>query len=289
MRRVCSYQLLGCCAAVVALGLAAVGSGQEPPSKDLSVRQLRRAAEKGGAEAQYGLGWRLERGSGVTKDVKQAANWFTKAVAQNHLPAMIDLARLYAAGQGLAREPGAAKPQIDALLEKSPALIKAAQFSMADKAVFFWNVTKAYFNGTTDREPAFAKVRAVVAREAPDSSLLHTVEGQFYTDYAWDARTGAFANEVTAQQFQRFRERLKLAAAALEKAWQLDNKNSAAATSRITVAMGQQEKRADMERWFDRAKQADPNNLAAYRAKMMYLEPKWGGSGATCWRSAANA
>jgi hypothetical protein len=138
-------------------------------------------------------------------------------------------------------------------------------------------VTKAYFKRTKDREPGFAKVRAVVAREAPDSSLLLTVEGEFFIDYAWDARTDQRAAKVTAEQFKVFKQRLKVAATALEKAWQLDNKNSRAAASRITVAMGLQENRAEVDRWFDRAKQADPNNLTAYRAKLLYLQPKWHG------------
>jgi hypothetical protein len=32
-----------------------------------------------------------------------------------------------------------------------------------------------------------------------------------------------------------------------------------------------------MEQWFERAVKADPNNLPAYKAKMLYLEPKWHG------------
>ena len=43
------------------------------------------------------------------------------------------------------------------------------------------------------------------------------------------------------------------------------------------VAMGLGEGRPEVERWFGRAVKADPDDLAAYRMKLLYLEPKWHG------------
>jgi hypothetical protein len=121
-------------------------------------------------------------------------------------------------------------------------------------------------------------VRDILDKKAPNSSLRFTVEGEYYVDYAWDARTGLFADKVTPEQSKLFEQRLKLAASALEKAWELDKTNYWAAMRRITVAKGLGGPREVMERWFERATKAKPDTLHPYWAKLDYLEPKWHGS-----------
>src|SRR5262249_28584115 len=154
---------------------------------------------------------------------------------------------------------------------------KSKVLTADNKFEFFRDVTTAYFklNPDKDRKPGYDKVREVLDKHAAGTSLLHTVTGYYYVNYAWDARTAKFADKVSDEQMKLFEERLKLAAQALEKAWDLDEKNARAASRRITVAMGLSEKRAVVDRWFERAKTASPNSLDAYRAKMLYLEPKW--------------
>lgn len=243
---------------------------------------FRQAADKGHAQSQYALGFRLKYGLGVAQDIKQSAIYYNQAAVQGHPLAMKEAAIYFAAGRGLPVDTDEAVKQLDSILAKSPAIIKSA-LNTADKCKFFDDMTSAYFdlnaNSNKDRKAGFDKVREVLDKHAAGTSLYYTVEGDFYTSYAWDARTGEFANKVTAEQFRVFEERLQFAAETLEKGWSLDNKNAVAASRRIAVAMGLGETRPDMELWFKRAVKADPDNINAYLAKMLYLEPKWHGDG----------
>ncbi len=112
----------------------------------------------------------------------------------------------------------------------------------------------------------------------PDSTVALTYKGKYHITWAWEARGGGWANTVPAEGWRLMRERLAVAEQSLEKAWQLDNSNADAATSMITVELGQGKGRARMEQWFKRAMDADPDNYAACAAKLYYLEPKWHGN-----------
>lgn len=112
----------------------------------------------------------------------------------------------------------------------------------------------------------------------PDSSVALTYKGKYHVEWAWEARGNGWANTVTPDGWRLMRERLDMAAASLEKAWEMDNSNAEAATSMLTVELGQGQGRGRMEQWFKRAMEADPNNYAACSHKLYYLEPKWHGS-----------
>ncbi|MDD5249405.1 MAG: tetratricopeptide repeat protein [Rhodocyclaceae bacterium] len=73
--------------------------------------ELRKLADDGDPEAQYQLGMRLERGEfGSVKDVPAAIDWYRRAAASGHLPAMTSLAHLYAHGaMGLRADPALAR------------------------------------------------------------------------------------------------------------------------------------------------------------------------------------
>jgi len=62
------------------------------------------AADAGDARAQYRLGVLLRDGLGAEKNLTAAADWFARASAQKHLPAMTDLAVMYQAGEGVERD-----------------------------------------------------------------------------------------------------------------------------------------------------------------------------------------
>jgi len=111
-----------------------------------------------------------------------------------------------------------------------------------------------------------------------DRGTMLTVQGYFNVDYAWDARGGGWANTVTADGARLMAQRLKKAQGALEEAWRLNPSNSDAAACMIRVELGQGEGRDRMEKWFDRAVAADPDNYGAYQAELYYLQPKWYGS-----------
>jgi TPR repeat protein len=306
------HRLIWCCSLAAAVGLAAVGYGQQPKptveklreaaekgdtkaqtdlayrlwngdgvaaDKAEAINLFRRAADKGYARAQYALGFRMARGQGMPKDLAQAAEWYARSAALGYAPGMREAAVAFALGRGLPADPAEAVKRLDAVLAKTPALLKSATVTAERKVEFFRYMTTAYFrlSQSQDRKAAYDKVRAVLDKHAAGTALFYAVRGDFYVTYAWDARTAQLASKVTDEQFRVFFERLEVAAEALEKAWELDDKSAHVAARRITVAMGLHEERPVVERWFERAVKADPNNLAAYQAKLVYLEPKWHG------------
>ena len=66
--------------------------------------QLRSAAARGDAQAQYDLAAAYACGRGVRADAAQAAQWFRKAAEQGHVQSMSVLGWMYMAGRGLARD-----------------------------------------------------------------------------------------------------------------------------------------------------------------------------------------
>ena len=68
------------------------------------VADLRARAERGEAEAQYGLGWMYSNGQGVPKDNVQALSWLRQAAAQGHAGAQFGLAWMYGNGQGVPKD-----------------------------------------------------------------------------------------------------------------------------------------------------------------------------------------
>jgi len=61
-------------------------------------------AESGDALAQYNLGMMYVQGSGVSRDLVQAADWFRKAADQGLAEAQAKLGALYANGKGVAQD-----------------------------------------------------------------------------------------------------------------------------------------------------------------------------------------
>jgi hypothetical protein len=104
------------------------------------------------------------------------------------------------------------------------------------------------------------------------------VEGNFYIDYAWDARGTGWAHTVTDEGWRRLYERLELAEAALTAAWEADPACADVAAKMTIVCMGLGHNRETMEKWFQRAIDADGDSLDACNYKMNYLLPKWLGS-----------
>jgi len=104
------------------------------------------------------------------------------------------------------------------------------------------------------------------------------VKAEFYLQYAWIGRGHGTADQVTDEQWQAFRDRLAQAEKALDQAWANDPDDAQIPTVMISICTGQQKTRPEMEKWFQRAMQLDPNNYQACRAKLHYLLPQWYGS-----------
>ena len=58
-------------------------------------------AERGDADAQFGLGFKWANGIGSSPDYEQAAHWYLKAAEQSHALAQFNLGTMYAQGQGM--------------------------------------------------------------------------------------------------------------------------------------------------------------------------------------------
>jgi uncharacterized protein len=84
----------------VAEGTDAVGKG----GYATALRELRPAAERGDAEAQYRLGVMYEFGRGVAMDKPLAMAWYRRAVAQGNVSAQVELGVIYATGDGVIQD-----------------------------------------------------------------------------------------------------------------------------------------------------------------------------------------
>lgn len=108
--------------------------------------------------------------------------------------------------------------------------------------------------------------------------MRRQIEGKFSIEYAWDERSESYADKVPDGAWALFRERLQRAYAALNEAWEEDPSRPESATNMLALAMGFGFSRGQMERWFQRAMEADPGNFEACTRKLFLLQPKWEGS-----------
>ncbi len=73
-------------------------------SGESDVAKLKRLSNQGNAQAQCDLGYRLVRGDGVPKDLKEAAKWFRKAADQGHSVAQNMMGWCYDGGNGVPQD-----------------------------------------------------------------------------------------------------------------------------------------------------------------------------------------
>jgi TPR repeat protein len=85
--------------AMKALGLLYTQGGDGVPLDYVkAVELLRKASDRGDADAQYNLGWAYESGLGVAKDRQQALEWYGIAAGKGHAIALQRLDKLNAGG-----------------------------------------------------------------------------------------------------------------------------------------------------------------------------------------------
>lgn len=111
-----------------------------------------------------------------------------------------------------------------------------------------------------------------------DSYLPPLAKGQFYAEYGWRARGSSWRYKVSEEGQRKFRTRFHLAEQSLTRSWGLNPADPRAATELITVAKALGYDRAEMEKWFQKAIDADPRYFPAYRDKLAYIMPKWYGT-----------
>lgn len=103
--------------------------------------------------------------------------------------------------------------------------------------------------------------------------------GEFHVEQAWERRGSGYANTVGDAGWQGFRTELEEAHAALTEAYAADPTRPEAPTRMINVLAGLGERGTETEeKWFRRALEAQIDYYPAYRARLWFLYPRWGGS-----------
>ena len=112
----------------------------------------------------------------------------------------------------------------------------------------------------------------------PESHFPFTVRGMHFLERA---RFLDGANQtllLSERQRQEFNSFLRNAQADLEKAVELYGNDPGPPAALTALSLHLKLPRTDMEKWFKLAADIDPRWLGAYRAKLLYLSPRWNGS-----------
>ncbi len=120
-------------------------------------------------------------------------------------------------------------------------------------------------------------LQAAVADD-PGSACARTALGMRYVMIGWDIRTGARAEDVSAEQFAGFRTWLVAAEQLLIDACALDAAFSPAWGVRMLTARALEVGPAEASRRYERVRAASPDDLPAQIHMLEYLLPKWAGS-----------
>jgi tetratricopeptide (TPR) repeat protein len=131
---------------------------------------------------------------------------------------------------------------------------------------------------TRELTNAYNSVITTLSGNGSKSAAVQLVKADFYLMYAWRARGNGNADQVTKEGWRLFRERLAEAEKALNKAWSANPDDAQIPTLMISIVLGQQKERPEMEKWFQRAMKLNPDNYQACRSKLHYLLPEWYGS-----------
>jgi len=135
-----------------------------------------------------------------------------------------------------------------------------------------------YFRSSGDRLKAIDTVYPVVAGALPHSTIPLDFKGKVYVNLAWDARGNGWSDTITPEGADLMRQRLQIAREALTVASDEDSFDFAAPTQMLNVLLEDGSGQPEMERWFIKATEANPDHRPAYGHRMYYLEPKWNGS-----------
>ena len=111
-----------------------------------------------------------------------------------------------------------------------------------------------------------------------DPWIVEALCGVHEIHLAWDARGADLGFKVTPQGAQGFATHLAEARRYLTKAWQMDPSMRGPADNMITVVMGDGGQGDTLRTWFDRAVEADFDDLSIPAHMFWALRPRWGGS-----------
>jgi hypothetical protein len=112
----------------------------------------------------------------------------------------------------------------------------------------------------------------------PDSITARVALASVQVDYAWNARSGNYANKVTDEGWRLFGERLNEAAKTLGEAKNLDEKCPVYWSTMMSVAVGMQFPKDQFNDIFNQAITYEPDFERYYVKRANYLLPRWYGS-----------
>lgn len=129
----------------------------------------------------------------------------------------------------------------------------------------------------TLKSASIALDRAFLANNR-DNPMGPALDGEFYVDYAWNARGSGVAGTVTGDGWRLMGERLAQARQILEPLYDKYPNEGMIPYTMMSVVLGEGRSRDEMELWFQRGIKADPDNFTLYMRKRWYLFPRWYGS-----------
>jgi hypothetical protein len=115
------------------------------------------------------------------------------------------------------------------------------------------------------------------AQAHPESPTPLVTLGHLYLNFGWKARGNGWADTVTDQGWRLFGERLQKAKGYLDRAAALKIQDPCTYPALITVALGLNSPREEMESAYNRGVALEPNYLELYYTKGYYLLPRWYG------------
>jgi hypothetical protein len=130
-----------------------------------------------------------------------------------------------------------------------------------------------------DRQQAYeALVPVLVQARGADAAVLPLIRGVMLTDYAWDARGGAWIDEVPGDKVALFSDRIDDAGRALAEAIAKDATDQSIGEDMMRVVLGRGNDDDDMSAWFEVARRLAPGSYEPYNSRRNSLLPRWGGS-----------
>ena len=132
-----------------------------------------------------------------------------------------------------------------------------------------------FSNGVTPEEH-IAKLKAWVAAR-PQSITARVALARAYISYAWLARGSGYANTVTEERWQRFKERIAEAQHVLDDSANMSPMCPEWFLEMQKVALAQGWDASRTATLFDQARRFEPDYIYFYKSYANYLLPKWDG------------
>nr|AUV64157.1 hypothetical protein [Streptomyces citricolor] len=126
--------------------------------------------------------------------------------------------------------------------------------------------------------PGVEQLLGRVLEHQPHHPLATALLADRHIHLAWEARTGAWAKDVTPEQWEAFRAHLNQAEQLLLWATAYDPGHALAWKLRLTTALGLSLGLSESERRYRNLARVSPSPYGGQRTRLQQLLPKWGGS-----------